>query len=554
MKITLNRIFQILAVLFGLLSGLVAFSSWQVLKFGEASDQASLRRFKSFLLAQELRQSSDDLTRLARTYVVTGDEKWEKQYFEVLDIRNGKAERPQHYEGIYWDFKAAGIAPPQHLGAPAALADLMKAEGFTEAEFGKLNEAKANSDDLVRTETVAMNMVKGLFDDGKGGFTRKAEPDQAKAQTMMHDLAYHQYKAKIMKPVQEFLEALDQRTTAEVAVAEAARTRWGAIALGAIALMTAVMITAIFWARRTIFGLFSKLRTVVTAIATGDLVAHSDEVYDEDAVGDVLRSVGSMRTGLKGIIAQIRNSADSVATGSTEIAIGNADLSQRTEEQASNLQQTAASMEQLTGTVRNTAETAGQASKLANDAAAAAANGGEMVSQAVATMQDIAASSTKIADIIGVIDGIAFQTNILALNAAVEAARAGEQGRGFAVVATEVRSLAGRSAQAAKEIKSLIGASVERVEIGSRQVNDAGKSMDGIVTQVQRVSQLLSEISNATTEQSVGIRQVGDAVAQLDQVTQQNAALVEESAAAAESLKHHAAQLAEVVTTFKIER
>jgi methyl-accepting chemotaxis protein len=261
-----------------------------------------------------------------------------------------------------------------------------------------------------------------------------------------------------------------------------------------------------------------------------------------------------MNDSLARFVGLVRNSSDSIATGSAEIATGNQDLSQRTEEQASNLQQTAASMEQMGATVKNNAETAQQANSLANRASAAAAKGGEVVGAVVATMQDIANSSKKIVDIIGVIDGIAFQTNILALNAAVEAARAGEQGRGFAVVASEVRSLAGRSADAAKEIKSLIGASVEKVEVGARQVNEAGASMVEIVAQVQRVTELIAEISSATAEQSTGIGQVGEAVTQLDQVTQQNAALVEESAAAAESLKHQAAALAQVVSVFKLSQ
>jgi methyl-accepting chemotaxis protein len=259
-----------------------------------------------------------------------------------------------------------------------------------------------------------------------------------------------------------------------------------------------------------------------------------------------------MQNNLAGIVRDVRDSSESIANGSSEIATGNADLSQRTEEQASSLQQTAASMEQLAGTVRTTAETAGHANRLAADASAAAVKGGNMVSDVVDTMQTIADSSKKIAEIIGTIDGIAFQTNILALNAAVEAARAGEQGRGFAVVASEVRTLAGRSADAAREIRALIGASADRVEAGTRQVNDAGSSMTAIVRQVQQVSQAIGEIFTATNEQSTGIGQVGTAVTQLDYVTQQNAALVEESAAAAESLKLQAAKLADVVRVFKV--
>ena len=289
---------------------------------------------------------------------------------------------------------------------------------------------------------------------------------------------------------------------------------------------------------------------IASAIAAGNLA-----VEVRTRPGDttsILAAMQRMRERLAQVVGQVRESSNSIATGSSEIASGNADLSQRTEEQASNLQQTAASMEQLTGSVRANAETAGVANQLASEASDAASRGGVAVGRVVATMNDIAQSSKKIADIIGVIDGIAFQTNILALNAAVEAARAGEQGRGFAVVASEVRSLAQRSAGAAKEIKTLIGDSVEKVDIGARQVDEAGASMNDIVAQVRRVGQLISEISGATTQQSTGIGQVGDAVGQLDRVTQQNAALVEQSAAAAESLSHQAARLAEIVGVFQL--
>jgi methyl-accepting chemotaxis protein len=259
-----------------------------------------------------------------------------------------------------------------------------------------------------------------------------------------------------------------------------------------------------------------------------------------------------MQGRLSEVVSQVRQASDSIATGAAEIATGNADLSQRTEEQASNLQQTAASMEQLTATVKTNAETARQAAELAGAASAAAVQGGLVVGRVVDTMNDISASSKKVVDIIGVIDGIAFQTNILALNAAVEAARAGEQGRGFAVVASEVRSLAQRSAAAAKEIKGLITDSVEKVVAGSDLVGEAGQSMSEIVEQVKRVNELIGEMSAATHEQSQGINQVSDAVGQLDQVTQQNAALVEESAAAADSLSQQASRLVDTMSMFKL--
>ena len=273
---------------------------------------------------------------------------------------------------------------------------------------------------------------------------------------------------------------------------------------------------------------------------------------DKDEVGDLLRALGSMVDKLRASIQTVQHATESISTASAEIATGNQDLSARTEQTASNLQQAASSMEQLTGTVKQSADSARQANQLASSAAEVAARGGVVVSQVVATMDDINSSSKKIADIIGVIDGIAFQTNILALNAAVEAARAGEQGRGFAVVASEVRSLAQRSAEAAKEIKGLISASVEKVEGGSKLVADAGRTMAEIVGSVQRVSNIIGEITAAAVEQSAGIGAVNASVNQLDQMTQQNAALVEQSAAAAESLKEQAARLSDVVGMFKL--
>ena len=286
-------------------------------------------------------------------------------------------------------------------------------------------------------------------------------------------------------------------------------------------------------------------------IAEGDLgdvplAAGRDEVHQ------FLQSMAQMRSQLREVVAQVRDSAENIHTASVEVASGNLDLSQRTEHTASNLQQTAASLEQLTGTVTHSAASARQAHDMAHAANSIADRGGAAVEQVVQTMGQIQSASHRIADITGVIDGIAFQTNILALNAAVEAARAGEQGRGFAVVAAEVRTLAQRSAEAAKEIKALIGASVDQVESGSRQVREAGHTMGELVNSVKQVSHILGEISHASQEQSQGIGQVNSAVTELDHMTQQNAALVEQSAAAAESLKSQAGRLTTVVAHFKI--
>jgi len=339
------------------------------------------------------------------------------------------------------------------------------------------------------------------------------------------------------------------REHAEQVAREIARAETMLLALLAAALVVGV---GTAWAIRR-----SVMRPLHDAVQAAARIAGTDLSQPlgsqrRDEFGDLLRALGRMQDALRTLVGQVRASSDSISTASVEIAAGNQDLSARTEQTASNLQQTASAMEELTSTVRQSADSARQANQLAVSAAEVAQRGGTVVSQVVATMDEIHASSRKVVDIIGVIDGIAFQTNILALNAAVEAARAGEQGRGFAVVAAEVRSLAQRSAEAAKEIKALIGASVAKVEAGSRLVSDAGATMSEIVASVQRVTDIIGEITAAATEQSEGIGQVNGAVNQLDQMTQQNAALVEQSAAAAESLKAQAQRLTQVVGIFKL--
>lgn len=326
------------------------------------------------------------------------------------------------------------------------------------------------------------------------------------------------------------------------------------IILSGLALVLATGI-AIFITRsllKQMGGEPADVSLIASRIAHGDLAVEIRVKPDDEA--SVMYAMKAMRDNLAKIVTQVRTGTDTIATAAAEIASGNLDLSSRTEEQASTLEETASSMEELTSTVKQNADNARQANQLAATASVIASRGGEVVSQVVSTMEDINTSSNKIVDIIAVIDGIAFQTNILALNAAVEAARAGEQGRGFAVVATEVRSLAQRSASAAKEIKDLIGKSVEKVENGSRLVEQAGTTMQEIVASIGRVTDIISEIATASIEQSQGIEQVNQAVTEMDDVTQQNAALVEEAAAASQSLQDQAGTLLELVSVFKLDQ
>ena len=531
----------------------MAVAGFCIYQVGQASDavtHAHSARYASYMLADEMRQSSDDLTRLARTYVVSSDPKWEKQYLEVLDIRNGKKPRPAQYEKIYWDFRAAGIDPGGAAQRAVPLNDLMREAGFTEAEFGKLREAENNSNDLVRTETVAMNLVKGLHTDA-GGQTRQGEPDLVRARELMHNAEYHAFKARIMKPVNEFLVMLDERTAAAISAAEAVKQRWFMALTASGVVLLLLIICVLSYVYRQIAASLSRAVASSAAMAEGQL-GTAIQVRGVAEVAVLLQALESMRDSLVGVVSTVRHNADGVANASSEIAQGNNDLSSRTEQQAAALEETAASMDQLSATVRQNADRAVQAAALSKSASTVAGEGGEVVNHMIETMRGINDSSRKIADIIGVIDGIAFQTNILALNAAVEAARAGEQGRGFAVVAGEVRALAQRSAEAAKEIKTLISGSVSQVEQGSALVDRAGATMGDVVQSIQRVAEIVGEISVACHEQAEGLGQVNEAVNQMDQATQQNAALVEQSAAAADGLKSQARKLVDTVAVFQL--
>jgi methyl-accepting chemotaxis protein len=407
-----------------------------------------------------------------------------------------------------------------------------------------------------RTMLAAMTAVRIRYMDARNAIAKaKAAGDAAGAQRLMEQ-DYLPLSVQYENELQALLD--HQRKVIDVTAADndaiAVRSR-NLLMLLAVLVVGFGMAFA-WWLTRGITRPINQAVAVARRVADGDLVDHDHTAatrYASDEPGRLLQALHDMSARLVVIVGDVRQGTDNIATASSEIAAGNLDLSSRTEQQASSLEETASSMEQLTSTVKQNADHARQANVLAASASDVALRGGAVVSDVVRTMASIDASSKKIVDIIGVIDGIAFQTNILALNAAVEAARAGEQGRGFAVVASEVRNLAQRSAGAAKEIKALIDDSVGKVAAGTRLVGQAGSTMDEVVDSIRRVTDIMAEISSASSEQTSGIEQINEAIAQMDHVTQQNAALVEQAAAAAEAMQDQAGRLAQAVCIFKLD-
>ena len=577
---TIKNLFLALLAALTLLLCLVLLS---VISLKSASDEVARSadlRYRSYLLADELRQSSDDLTRLVRTYAVTGDAKYEKQYFDILDIRNGKKPRPEHYERIYWDFVAAGIDKPQPDGATASLQALMKEAGFSEQEFAKLKEAQNNSDALVKNETIAMNAVKGLFDDGTGQFTKKGDPDLELARKLTHDENYHKYKAQVMKPVDEFLELLDKRTSAAVEQAKQAETRMQYWVTGLVLFSIAFLVVALLTVYRRIIAALggepAVASEVVKQVAAGDLsveipVANTDST-------SLLAAMKVMQSNLQKLIGEIQTDADMVASAAKKMTIAAEDVACSSNQQSASSLVIAAAMEQLTVSINLISDSANRAQTISGDsellmnetsgvvseAVNRIAKIATVVEQASQTVRTVGQESENVSKIVLVIKEVADQTNLLALNAAIEAARAGEQGRGFAVVADEVRKLAERTTQSTQEITTMISSmqssardAVTCIEDAVANVNEGviltkrvGESVSQLGASSHEVKGVIIDVSSALREQNAASNEIACNVEQIAQTGERNSGAVGAVAKAATELQQLANSLTDSALHF----
>jgi methyl-accepting chemotaxis protein len=519
--VSVKRTFIIIYSFFAVLFVGLGVTTTMLLQNSQRLNEAQQNRYASYLLANELRTSSEELTRFARTYVTTADPRWEAKYWETLEIRNGRR--------------------PRADGRTVALRRLMEQAGFTREELAKLQQAEDRSNDLVTTETIAMNAVKGRFDDGHGGYTRVAEPDLEMARRIMHDDRYHAEKAVIMEPIHEFEEMLDARTASTVQ--RFADRNDALLWLIVVLVGTGVVISLVSFGvierkvLRRLGGDPAYASDVARRVSQGELTC--EVVTQPNDRTSLLFAMQEMVHRLGQVIGEVRGGAVALSGASTQVASTAQTLSQGTSEQAASVEETTSSLEQMTASITRNAENSRQVERMADKGAIDAENSGRAVAETVAAMQSIAEK-------ISIVEEIAYQTNLLALNAALEAARAGEHGRGFAVVAKEVRKLAERSQAAAQEISGLAGSSVKVAE-------RSGVLLAELVPSIRTTAELVQEVAAASSEQAAGVTQIHRALASVDQVTQRNAAAAEELASTAEEMAAQAEGLQQLMAFFVID-
>lgn len=522
----------------------------------EAEDRvaiASERRERTQRLVAELRQGADDLSRLARSFVATGEYQAERQYQAIAEIRDGRRPRPEHYERIYWDLVDADGRPPRPDSAVIVpLGELMQQAGFSRDEMAKVEEVRSRSGAVLAIELRAMELVRRHTRDRVLIDAALREDPLQQARRLLHDPRYELARAAMMRPLEALQAMLDTRTRADILQARQARERLDTVVAAVGGLLLLVMIVSVASLYRLVTGPLSQAAQVASRVAKGDLCGRIDGGFHGET-GQLLSSLQDMRQGLSHLVREVRHGARVMRGSAAEIADGALNLSTRAAQQAGSLQQTAVAMEQLNQAVQQSADRAQQACSLTRSAAQAALEGGVAVSEMVGNMHAVHLAAGRIEEIVAKLDGLSSQTNLLALNAAVEAAHAGTHGQAFSVVADEVRQLARRSADAAQEIRALLNDAMARINQGSRRAQTAGRSMQEVVAQVGRLNQLIGEVASASSQQSAGARRISQSVSAIDQATQRNVLLVQQSSAAAEAMRLATERMAALMARFRLE-
>lgn len=520
----------------------------------EGVTSAYARREHAQRLVAELRQGADDLTRLARSFAATGDHEAERQYQAITEIRDGRRPRPEHYERIYWELLDAEGRPPR-ADSPVIvpLGELMQQAGFTRDELNKLAEVRSRSGVLAATELRAMELVRRHTRD-RGQLDAGAREDLLEqARRLLHEPRYELARASMMRPLEALQALLETRTWQDIVQAREARARLDLAVAEVACLLLVVMAVSVASLYRLVAGPLSQAAQVASRMAKGDLCGRIDGGFRGET-GQLLSSLQEMLEGLSHLVREVRHGAQVMRGSAGKIADGALHLSTRATQQAAALQQTAAAMEQLNGAVQQGAARAQRACSLARSAGEAALEGGVAVSEMVGNMHAVHLAAGRIEEIVAKLDGMTAQTHLLALNAAVESAHAGVHGQAFAAVADEVRQLAKRTADAAQEIRALLGEAMASINQGSRRAQAAGRTMQEVVAQVGRVNLVIGEMASASSRQSAGARRISRAFSAIDQATQRNVVLVQQSSAAAEAMRLASERMAELLAGFRLEK